>query len=50
MVVPNVRHLTGCLDAVRRDHDVWTLAPPSSWPRNDICGTASDFIANSGRF
>jgi hypothetical protein len=47
VVVPTVLHLTGWLDVVRRDCDVWTLAPPGYWPRIRASGLPGGFIASS---
>ncbi len=43
-----VLRVSGWLDAVRRDCDVWTVSPSGYWPRIDICGMVGDFIASSG--
>ncbi|MFX0581097.1 hypothetical protein [Nocardia nepalensis] len=48
VIVPSVLHLTGWLDAVRRDCDVWTLSPPGYWPRIHASGLPGEFIASSG--
>ncbi|MFX0581036.1 hypothetical protein [Nocardia nepalensis] len=48
VIVPSVLHLTGWLDAVRRDCEVWTLSPPGYWPRIHASGALGEFIASSG--
>ncbi|WP_433194437.1 hypothetical protein ACQP1G_37660 [Nocardia sp. CA-107356] len=48
VIVPSVLHLTGWLDAVRRDCEVWTLSPPGYWPRVHASGRPGEFIASSG--
>lgn len=44
LLVPSVLHLTGWLDAVRQDVEVWTLAPLGRWPRRPAPGVAADFL------
>ncbi|WP_028477386.1 hypothetical protein [Nocardia sp. CNY236] len=34
LVVPSVLHVTGWLDVMRRNADVWTVLPPTCWPRH----------------
>lgn len=44
LLVPCVLDLTGWLDAVRQDVDVWTLEPLGRWPRRPAPGVAADFL------
>ncbi|MGO4648810.1 hypothetical protein AB4305_28220 [Nocardia sp. 2YAB30] len=39
LVVPSVVHITGWLDAMRQDADVWTLIPLGRWPRHPVPGS-----------
>lgn len=48
VLVASVLHLSGWLDAVRRDCEVWALSAPGYWPRIHASGLPGEFIAGSG--
>lgn len=47
LLVPHIVHLTGWMDAARRDVDVWSLKPLGRWPREGT-KSRSAFLPGSG--
>ncbi|MEU0539632.1 hypothetical protein [Nocardia sp. NPDC005978] len=49
VIVPDVLHVSGWLDAMRQDVDVWSLTPIGHWPRNPLSGKPVEFIPGIDR-